>query len=189
MNKKELRTKYKALRSNLNFEEIDDLSIEIANQLLQLSIWDKTYYHIFLPIVKQKEINTEFIMNILQGKDKHIVISKSDFEKHTLAHFLLTDTTKLKVNNWGIPEPVDGIPIPEEKLDIVFVPLLAFDQNGNRVGYGKGFYDRFLANCNPETLKVGLSFFDAEAEITETLPSDVRLDLCVTPKKTYHFKK
>jgi len=72
MNKQGLRTKYKDLRSALSTDRIDNLSIAIANRLLQLPIWEKTYYHIFLPIEKQKEINTEFIMNILQGKDKHI---------------------------------------------------------------------------------------------------------------------
>ncbi|GAA4273581.1 5-formyltetrahydrofolate cyclo-ligase [Aquimarina gracilis] len=188
MNKKELRAKYKTLRAQLNEDEIDDLSIEIANRLLQLPIWDKTYYHIFLPITKQKEINTEFIMNILQGKDKYIVISKSDFEKSTLEHFLLTDGTRLKTNEWGIPEPVDGIPISEEKLEIVFVPLLGYDQEGNRIGYGKGFYDKFLSKCNPAVLKIGLSFFAPEEEIINTISTDIRLDLSVTPEETYCFK-
>ncbi len=188
MNKKELRTKYKSLRSQLSEEEVDNLSLAIANRLLQLPIWDKTYCHIFLPILKQKEINTEFIMNILQGKDKHVVVSKSNFESNTLEHFLLTDSTTLKINEWGIPEPIDGIPIPENKLEIIFIPLLAYDKNGNRVGYGKGFYDRFLAKCNPDTIKIGLSFFTAEEEIIGIQSSDIRLDLCVTPEKTYYFK-
>ncbi len=188
MNKTELRAKYKALRAVINDQEIDDLSMDIANQLLQLPIWEKTYYHIFLPILKHKEINTEFILHILQGKDKNVLVSKSNFENQTLEHFLLTDATVLQVNSWGIPEPVDGIPIPEHKIDVVFVPLLAFDQFGNRVGYGKGFYDKFLAKCNTETIKIGLSFFSAEEEIESILSTDICLDYCVTPLKTYRFK-
>ncbi len=188
MNKKALREKYKKLRSQLSQEEIDNLSRDIANRLLPLSIWDKSYYHVFLPISRQKEINTEFIMHILYGKDKHVLVPKSNFEDHTLDHILLTDSTKLKVNSWGIPEPVDGIAITEDKIEVVFIPLLAFDQNGNRVGYGKGFYDYFLAKCNPETIKIGLSFFAAEEEINGIIPSDIRLDLCVTPLETYYFK-
>lgn len=188
MNKKELRTKYKTLRSNLSFEEIEDLSIEIANKLLELPIWEKIYYHIFLPINKQKEINTEFILNILQGKDKNVIISKSNFDEYTLEHFLLTDTTVLKVNSWGIPEPVDGIPIPEKKIEVVFIPLLAFDQKGGRVGYGKGFYDKFLAKCDSDTIKIGLSLFSAEEQVIDLIATDIRLDLCVTPTKTYYFE-
>jgi len=70
---------------------------------------------------------------------------------------------------------------------VVFVPLLAFDKSGNRVGYGKGFYDNFLAKCNPETLKIGLSFFEIEEEILDINPKDIRLNLCITPQKTYNF--
>lgn len=188
MNKKELRTKYKTLRANITEDEIDSKSMDIANRLLKLSIWEKSYYHIFLPIQKQKEVNTEFILHILQGKDKNVIVPKSDFETNTLEHILLTDTTILKVNSWGIPEPTEGIPIPEHKIQVVFIPLLAFDMKGNRVGYGKGFYDQFLAKCSPDTIKVGLSLFTTEDEIEDILPTDVRLDLCVTPLETYSFK-
>lgn len=189
MNKKVLRSRYKTMRSQLTDDEVDNLSMDIANTMLQLPIWGKSFYHIFLSIQKQKEINTEFILHILQGKDKNIVISKSNFENNTLTHILLTDATVLKVNSWGIPEPTDGIPIPEDKIDVVFVPLLAFDCKGNRVGYGKGFYDRFLAKCNPQTIKIGLSFFTPEKEIKEVLQTDIRLDYCVTPLKLYTFNK
>jgi 5-formyltetrahydrofolate cyclo-ligase len=70
---------------------------------------------------------------------------------------------------------------------VVFVPLLAFDTLGNRVGYGKGFYDQFLSECQPETIKIGLSFFEAENTITDVFEKDVRLDFCITPKKCYRF--
>ncbi len=188
MNKKELRTKHKKLRSDLSEEELENLSMAIANESLKLSIWDKSYYHIFLPIQKQKEINTEFLLHILQGKDKNVIVPKSNFEENSLEHILLTDTTRLKTNAWGIPEPIEGIQIPESAIEVVFVPLLAFDQHGNRVGYGKGFYDKFLSKCSSETLKIGLSFFPSETNISEILPTDIRLNLCITPQKTYYFK-
>ena len=70
---------------------------------------------------------------------------------------------------------------------MVFIPLLAYDKTGNRVGYGKGFYDRFLAQCKPETLKIGLSFFEAENEDFITSEDDVRLDYCVTPNQVFQF--
>jgi len=187
MDKKELRVKYKELRSQIDDEGIDDLSMDIANNLLKLPIWEQSYYHIFLSIQKHKEINTEFILHILQGKDKNVVVSKSNFKDNTLEHILLTDSTILNLNSWGIPEPVDGIPIPEDKIDIVFVPLLAFDCKGNRVGYGKGFYDKFLAKCNSKTLKIGLSLFAPEEEISEVLATDIPLDYCVTPSEIYTF--
>jgi len=187
MLKKELRTKYKALRKELTEDEIEEKSLVIANALLPLPIWEKTYFHLFLSISEQKEIDTEFILHLLSGKDKEIVISKSDFESRKMTHFLLTDNTKILKNQYNIPEPVDGIEVPANKLDVVFVPLLAFDKKGNRVGYGKGFYDKFLSKCKPEIIKVGLSFFEAEELISDIFEEDVLLDYCVTPKEVYTF--
>ncbi|MDA9069791.1 5-formyltetrahydrofolate cyclo-ligase [Algibacter sp.] len=187
MTKKELRKTYKAHRKDLSENQIEDLSLAISNQLLKLPIWDNSFYHIFLAIEEQKEVNTDYVLNILSGKDKNILISKSDFETGNMTHFLLTDSTLIKKNDYNIPEPIDGIEISNDKIEVVFVPLLAFDTKGNRVGYGKGFYDRFLANCKPETVKIGLSFFDPEDEINDIFESDVRLDYCVTPNKNYAF--
>ncbi|MCF7566949.1 5-formyltetrahydrofolate cyclo-ligase [Sabulilitoribacter arenilitoris] len=187
MTKSELRKKYKSLRKTLPLSQIDDLSIAIANQTLKLPIWDYSFYHIFLSIEEHKEINTDYILNILAGKDKNIVISKSDFKTTSLINYLLTDSTVIKKNHWNIPEPVDGIAIEDKKIDVVFVPLLAFDKQGNRVGYGKGFYDNFLANCKPETIKIGLSFFDIENEIKGVYKGDIGLDYCVTPNAIYTF--
>lgn len=187
MTKQELRKKYKDLRRKIEQNQIEDLSIAIANNLLQLPIWEHSFYHTFLTIEEQKEVNTDYLLNILSGKDKNIVISKSDFSTLEMTHFLLTDNTTLKKSAWNIPEPIDGIEIATNKIDVVFVPLLAFDTQGNRVGYGKGFYDTFLTNCKPETIIIGLSFFEAEAAIEDIFESDVPLNYCVTPEKVYKF--
>ena len=111
MSKSELRKKYKSLRKSLSESEIDDKSLAIANQLLKLNIWDKSFYHIFLTIEEQQEVNTEYILNILSGKDKNIVISRSNFDDYSMSHVLLTDSTRIKKNAYNIPEPVEGIPI------------------------------------------------------------------------------
>ena len=187
--KSNLRKKYKELRETLSAETIEEKSLEIANNLLGLPVWDLSFYHLFLSIPEKKEIDTEPILHILQGKDKNVVLSKSDFAATTMKHFLLTDGTIIKTNNWGIPEPEDGVEIPANKIDVVFVPLLAFDKVGHRVGYGKGFYDIFLAGCKKGVIKVGLSLFEAEEKIPGILDSDVPLDYCVTPTCIYNFKK
>ena len=187
MNKKELRKKYKELRQFLSTVELEDKSLTIANQLLRMDIWDKLYYHLFLTIEEQKEINTEYILQILAGKNKEIVISKCNFEALSMTHFLLTDNTKIKKNSYNIPEPIDGLEVPDAKIDVVFVPLLAYDKQGNRVGYGKGFYDNFLNKCKPETIKIGLSFFPPEEKIEDVSESDVKLAFCVTPDAIFSF--
>ena len=185
--KNQLRIKYKKLREELSPDQIEDLSLQIANQTLKLPIWDHSFYHLFLSISEKREINTEPLLHILQGKDKNVVLSKSDFETHSLTNYLLTDTTILKNYAWGIPEPQGGIVIAPEQIEVVFIPLLAFDESGHRIGYGKGFYDRFLSACTGRTVKVGLSFFEAEKEIPGILTSDVPMDFCVTPERIYDF--
>lgn len=187
MTKADLRKLYKSKRQALTSKIINDLSLQIANKMLLLPIWKKSFYHIFLSIDEQKEVNTDFILNILSGKDKNIVVSKSNFKTFEMIHYLLTDNTVIKKNHLNIPEPMDGIEVPLDKIDIIFVPLLAFDREGNRVGYGKGFYDSFLRQCKPDTLKIGLSFFEAENRINDLLENDVKLDYCVTPNTVYRF--
>lgn len=181
-----LRFKYKKLREELSDDTIEEMSLQIANQALKLPIWERSYYHIFLPISAKKEVNTEYLLHILQGKDKSIVISKADFSTGGMNHFLLQENTVLKISKYGISEPVSGIEISPEIIDVVFVPLLAYGQNGHRIGYGKGFYDRFLEKCNPNTNFVGLSFFDPEPEVFSEA-NDVPLDFCITPQNIFDF--
>lgn len=187
MLKKDLRLKYSLLRNEITSQLLLHSSLTIANKVLELPIWQYNYYHLYLPISSKKEIDTSFILSILQGKDKEVVLPKIDIQSTSLINILLTDNTKLIINNWGIPEPIDGIEVSTEKIDLVFIPLLAFDLKGNRVGYGKGFYDRFLSKCRKDVVKIGLSTFSPEIEIDDSNMHDIALDYCVTPEKIYTF--
>ena len=187
MLKHELRKNYKSKRTSLHQDELENKSILLANRLLEIPIWDFFYFHTFLSITKNKEVDTLPLITLLQGKDKHVVVPKVTGAS-TMRHYLLTDSTRLKPNQWSIPEPIEGIEISEQQIDVVFVPLLAYDALGNRVGYGKGFYDSFLSKCRADTLKIGLSFFDVEPEpITDVHENDIRLNYCITPEKIYGF--
>lgn len=186
MDKSQIRKQYKILREGLSKTQIEDRSISIANRCLELPIWNKQIMHIFLSIENQKEVDTSFLRTLLQGKDKEIVIPKI-IDSERLQHFLLTDHTLFKKNSLGIPEPVSGIEIKPSLIDVVFIPLLSFDYKGNRVGYGKGYYDRFLLNCKEECLKIGLSFFEEEQCVFDVEDTDISLDFCVTPKQIYKY--
>ena len=186
MNKSDLRTIYKHKRKSLTQSEIDTLSLKIANQTLKLPIWEASFYHLFLTIKPLKEVETEPLMSILFGKDKYIVVPKSDISSCEMTHFLLSDNTIIKPNIWNIPEPQNGIQIQHSQLQVIFVPLLAFDQKGQGVGYGKGFYDLFLKSC-PKAIKIGLSFFGAVDEIEDKSTQDIPLDYCITPNQIYQF--
>ncbi len=186
MLKKDLRLKYSRLRNSITPTLLGHQSIAIANSILQLPIWENQYFHIFLPIEKKIEIDTEGIISILLGFDKNVIVPKV-ISNTELEHYLLTDNTKFITNSLNIPEPVDGITVPPNNLDVVFIPLLAFDKFGNRIGYGKGYYDRFLSQCKADVVKIGLSLFEPEDLIQDILPTDIPLDYCVTPTKTYTF--
>ena len=185
MSKETYRKKYKSLRATISNETLETLSIDIANNSLKLPIWEFLNYHIFLPIFDKTEVNTEFLLHILQGKDKSIIVPKVK-NKSEMTHILLQDNTSLKLSNYGVPEPVSGIEIQPSQIEVVFIPLLAYDLKGNRLGYGKGFYDRFLSQCKPETVLIGLSLFEPEQEVPYE-KTDIPLHFCITPKKLYKF--
>ena len=185
MNKIEARKKYLDLRKKLDNVQIISKSISISNNLQDLPIWEHNFYHIYLPIKEKNEVDTMPIINILNNKKKKVLIPKSDFNNTTMKSFLLNDNTVLKKNNYGITEPINN----EEflgRIDVIFIPLVAYDLIGNRVGYGKGFYDKFLRNQNNKILRVGLSFFNQEKRI-KIDEHDENLDFCVTPNRIFSF--
>jgi 5-formyltetrahydrofolate cyclo-ligase len=144
--------------------------------------------HLFLPIVKFNEMDTFSIINYLGEKypSLQIVIPRINFE--TMEHIVFDSVqTVLEKNKYDIPEPLGGTLVSAAQIDSVLVPLLAFDKKGHRVGYGKGFYDRFLTQCRPETQKIGLSFFDPVDEITDADAWDVKLNKCICPDKIWEF--
>ena len=186
MLKKQIREIFKSKRGLISSQIHEDLSIEIANQCLKLDIWYFTNYHIFFPIKKNKEINTKHIIQIIQGRDKNVIIPKIESDLN-MKNYLLTDSTLFRTNSLGISEPQNGLQVNVSELDVVFLPLLAFDKFGNRVGYGKGYYDKMLSQCSENCLKIGLSFFDSINEINDVSALDVKMSYCVTPKQIYQF--
>ena len=145
-------------------------------------------YHIFLTIKKFNEINTTPIINFLYKNHKKIFTSRTDFKTHKMTTVPLTPNSIIIQKN-NIPQPKESIFFQEKKnihLDAIIIPLLAFDKFGNRIGYGKGFYDSFLKKCKKNVLKIGVSLFKPEPFI-QSESHDVKLNYCITPFKTYKF--
>lgn len=182
MKKKELREAYKLKRKNLSETEIANFELNIYEQIFKFDFSNFQNIHIFLPIEKQKEINTYPIIDFLKKQKKTIIISKSDFKTNTLQHFIFDELTTLEVNKYGIPEPINAKEINAKTIDIVFVPLLISDQQKYRVGYGKGFYDRFLSECKKEVVSIGLNFFQPIDNISDCNQYDVPLNYIIVPK-------
>lgn len=185
-NKLTLRKSALAQRNALTAQQAIELNEKLLKQFKTLNFGNIKSIHIFLPIVKHNEPNTFLLIDWLRENHPTIVIvvPKADFETSTMANYVFTDQKDLAENQYHIPEPQLAQPflgVP----DMVIVPLLAFDKRGYRVGYGKGFYDRFLQNSS--TQKIGLSFFDAVQEINDVHLNDVRLDRCITPSGITNF--
>lgn len=161
-------------------------------QQLRAFDWSKTaFLHCYLPITDSNEFDTgPFISWIWTHYPAiQVVSSRSDFKTHQLTHYALNPDTPLVKNAWGIPEPYGARRVPVEELDAVLVPLLVVDANGNRVGYGKGFYDRFLAACRPGVLKMGVSYFSPVDSIPDVDAWDVPVDGLFFPEGTCFFQK
>lgn len=188
MTKQALRSKYKEMRRMLPPGEIERLSENIVEQTLtHIQLFEKTI-SLFLPIERHKEVNTYLLWERARNVGATVAVPKSNFETMDMKHILFESTDQLEMNEKGIPEPKKGKVISADKFDIVFVPLLAADKLGNRVGYGKGFYDRFLRKCSPRCLFVGLHFYDLEEKIEDVLPTDVKLNAIITPEGILRFE-
>ncbi len=104
-----------------------------------------------------------------------------------MTSYLFADQKQIQINNYGIPEPVDGDLLKPTDFDLVVVPLMAFNKKGYRVGYGKGFYDLFLSECRRDCLFVGVNHFNDTIEISDLDAHDIPMDYIVTPENTIKF--
>lgn len=190
MLKADLRKTYKKKRNELSLEEVFSLDAQLFEQLTQYDWSGINYLHCYLSIEKFKEYHTlPFIEWIWANHPEiTIVVSKSDFLSNELRHFTFYRDTPLELNAYGIPEPVISEEIEEFKMDAVLTPLLVVDKKGNRVGYGKGFYDRFFASCKPEVKKLGISYFEPVEKVSDVNEWDVPMDVVFTPLDTYYLK-
>ncbi len=186
--KAELRTEFLARRNALLPDELTRRNARLNTRFIdffqqQSQTRSLRLVHTFLPIRRQNEVDTWPIVHWLWQHGIAVAVSVTDTATNQLTHYPLTADTALIENKWGIPEPITtGLaPIEPSTIDLVLVPLLAFDRQGHRVGYGKGYYDRFLADCRPDCLKVGLSLFEPVEQIADLTETDVPLDCGLTP--------
>lgn len=188
MQKNELRKIYLEKMKAQTTPEREEKSRRIAGRFFdELDLSNIEYLHLFLAIEKFGEIQTEFIFRRIWREFPNIktVVPRVDFAENLMQSVEFTDAAKLASNKWEISEPVSDKFVENKLIDTVLIPLLCFDQRGFRVGYGKGFYDKFLAACRADALKIGLSFFEPIREIADVNEFDVKLDLCITPDKVH----
>ncbi len=189
MTKSSLRNIYRHKRMSLSARELNIMEDLLLINFQKLAIPAFHLVHSFIPAVQFNEPNPHLILEWLQFINPglqiaHPVLNDADF---TMKHYVCDEETAYQMNKYGIPEPQNGIEIDPAEIDMAIIPLLIFDELGNRVGYGKGYYDRFLAGCKPNMLKIGLSFFSPVESIEDADFFDKKLDFCITPESVYAF--
>lgn len=141
--------------------------------------------HVFLPIAKFNEVHTWSFIDYLHSQNKRVYTSY--FDGDVLKHCVLAPETQIGLGKWDIPQPQNPLAIDiQHMIDLCIVPLLAVDHEGNRVGYGKGFYDAIFQDI-PTAIKVGVSFFEPIERIEGLRPEDVPLDYVITPQGCIRF--
>ena len=191
MIKEELRKIYKEKRKQLSHHDIEKFTDLFLINFQKADIPFITCVHTYLASPQLGEADTANIIRYLQFKNPFlkVVIPKIDIHTGVMKHYRYNEETELISNAFGIDEPKEGTIVPESEIDLVLVPLLVFDKNGYRVGYGKGYYDKFLPQCRPDVIKAGICFFDAVDSIEDINTFDIPLNFCITPSELYAFER
>jgi 5-formyltetrahydrofolate cyclo-ligase len=189
MTKQEIRGQFINLRNALTEADYNQRSQKLSDNFFSaIDLSAVKTLHIFLSIISKREPNTWLIIEHLTKEFSNIKVSIPKMEdENKLTNLYFEGKGQIKENKWNIPEPQFGEITPADKIDLVIVPLLAFDLEGNRVGYGKGFYDRFLKDCRSDCKKVGLSLFEAVEKIEGINNSDIKLNVVITPSGAFRL--
>ena len=192
MTKAALRRAALAQRLALSPAEAMRRSDALREQLFRhFAVGSWRWLHVFLPLLAKNEPDTWGVLRQVWGENLPLRLAAPVVQRDgvSLRHHELTPDTQLVQNRWGIDEPAPGAPeVAPMAFDAVLVPLLACDENGQRVGYGGGFYDRFLAQCRPGTAFVGLSLLDGlVAPLADVAATDVPLTALITPGAVWRF--
>jgi 5-formyltetrahydrofolate cyclo-ligase len=188
MNKEELRKIYKETRAAMSAAEKSKLEDLILIQFQKLDIPVPSLIMTYAPFKRINEFNPQAITDYCYFKNPNQMLFYPVIHPTAvdMVSVLVDDETVFRENKFGIPEPVSHTPMFPEEIDMIFVPLLAYDIRGHRVGFGKGYYDRFLKQCK-QAVKIGFSFFEPEPLIKDTNRYDVKLNYCISPHAIHCF--
>lgn len=191
LTKRDIRKAYLERRLNLPEQDMQQLNAQLLQHCRQLDYSAYRLAHVFLPITEKREADTYALVSWLRQTQPSLqwALPRANLDTGEMQHFLWQPHTVLVKNRYGIPEPAGGTEVMPAEIDLVFVPLLAFDLRGQRVGYGKGMYDRFLQQCRPGVATIGLSLFEPVEMIADADSRDVPLQTVITPHTIYEFKK
>lgn len=143
----------------------------------------------YWPIEENHEPNTHLYTEFMRFRNPELKVCypKSNFAIGYMEAVMTDIDTPFSKSGLNILEPQSNVVVKPGEIDMVFVPLIVFDKKGYRLGYGKGFYDKWLAGCRPDCIKIGFSYFEAIESIDDRNEFDVPLDISITPGNVYVF--
>jgi 5-formyltetrahydrofolate cyclo-ligase len=187
--KKELRQELRKRLAGISPGEVQAMSIQAAERLSAQPEYKKAeIIMVFLSLPMEVD-TTSLVLHAWQDR-KRVLAPKVSWEQRRMLPVEIRSLAQdLTTTQLGIREPTSGPPIPIAMIDLVIVPGLGFDEHGNRLGRGRGFYDRFLANPDFRGVSCALAF---ELQMTEFVPADpldVGVDMLVTEARVRRFPK
>lgn len=188
--KNELRAKFRALRRELSAEQVESESQQILSNFINFfdSLDGIRHVHLFLPIQKLNEVNTFLILEFLWRREVQVCTSITKTHKKEMITVQLQPGDEFDLDELGIPVPKNEKPCETDQVQMILIPLLAVDLFGNRIGYGKGYYDQFLKGLKPSVIKVGVGYYEPEPRILEE-NHDVALDFYIWTGGEKQFTK
>tara|TARA_B100001287_G_scaffold245476_1_gene222781 strand:- start:22190 stop:22756 length:567 start_codon:yes stop_codon:yes gene_type:complete len=188
MKKHALRKLIKEKRKVMSKQDIKTFSDSIMNHLIEAFEFKNKLVNVFLPIQKFNEIDLTPLKDKIETLGGKVCINRSNFDTFELSPILWDDHLIIEENQYGIPEPINGKQLNLKNIDIVLVPLLAFTSEGHRLGYGKGFYDRFLIKTADQCIHVGICHNSNYHQIDDINDRDIALEFLISPEgmKTFN---
>lgn len=185
--KADLRARCRAYREGLDGEAYARASAHITEACLALAeVRQARTVHAYWPLNRRREVDTRLLIEQLQALKVRVVLPvvverPGPGRPPRMEHRTFTGIGALRPGPWGTLEPSDAPLVPPTAIDVVLVPTLAADRDGNRIGYGAGFYDAFLA-ATP-AVRVGLVYAACLHPSVPAEPHDAPLDVVVTERE------
>lgn len=180
-NKKSFRKRYKEIRSKIETEKKERENQDIFLQFINLDEYKKAST-VFIYVSFGDEVDTLGLIKKALEDKKYVAVPVCDKESHIMSPALIKDITCLREGAYGILEPFDNYDVVEnDSIDVTVVPGLCFSTDGSRMGYGGGYYDRFLKEY--KGFSVGFAFSDCMAENIPNEEYDRKVDLVISGKR------
>lgn len=184
----ELRSKVLSQRMNISEADWKEKSEKIREHFMKSDFYHNArFIHCFVSMNQRREVDTKNLISRMLEEGKKVAVPVTNFLDTSLSHTEIGTVEGMKPNKWGVPEPEMKNEINIDQLDVVVVPMAAADKKGNRLGYGKGFYDRFLSKT--KALKVGFIFYDFIYDEMPAESFDIKMDVLISERGLFYTQQ